>query len=162
MAKSRIIGLDKFAAEMNRKVQDADLGMAAANREAALVMQRHVVPKVPVRTGATRDAFADPAAVGLSREFKGGWRFGLITHALRKKGYKAKWIEFGTKGYSKGEKRSYPRLDKKGRPTIAKTKIGREIPARAAQPFFRPGIEAARQEIAAVYRAAIERALKKR
>ena len=161
MARSRIIGLDKFKAELNRKVEAADLEMAAANRDAALIIQRHVVPRVPVKTGQTRDAFASPEAVGLSRTFKGGWRFGLLTPELRKKGYKAHWIEFGTKGYSKGQKRVYSRTER-GQVVTRTRKVSRDVPAHPAQPFFRPGVEAARAEIEERYALAVLRALKKR
>lgn len=161
MAESRIRGLAAFKEELNRKGEAITVEMAAANRDAALILQSHVVPRVPVNTGQTRDAFADPSAVGLSRQSKGGWRFGLITPELRKRGYKAPWIEYGTKGYAKGTKRVYERTER-GREVTRTKKISREVPPRPAQPFFRPGIEAAREEIAARYKLAMKRALKKR
>jgi len=137
MARSTIRGLTAFNASIDDVVRSADREIDRANQDAAEIVQRHVVPRVPVDTGQTRDAFASPRAVGRSRKNEGGWRFGLLTPALQKKGYKARWIEFGTKGDSHGH-------------------------PHAARPFFRPGVEAARDEIRARWRDAVKRAAKLR
>jgi hypothetical protein len=178
MARSGIRGVDKFKRRLRAVADAADFEMAAANKEAALVLQRHVVPRIPVKTGLTRDAFADASAVGISRQHKGGWRFGLISKELKKRGYKAIWIEYGTKGYSKGSTRSYQalgelgpvKLGKNGKPlgrprlgmVTRKRAITRGIPPRRAQPFFRPGIEAAMIEIRGLYKGALRRAVERR
>lgn len=174
---SGVRGFESFKAKLGSIADAADFEMAAANRDNALTMQRHVVPRIPVGTGATRDAFAAPEAVGLvdMPGGKKGWRFGLITDALRKKGYKAEWLEFGTKGYDVGGERAAgrkpdlgpQRIGKNGKPIGRPRKLTRQrfqritrhIPARPARPFFRPGIEAARREFTERYRAALARAV---
>lgn len=160
MGKSQIRGVEVFKQRLRNTVDAAAFEMAEANRDNALTLQRHVVPRVPVDTGATRDAFADPEAVGLSREHKGGWRFGLITRALRQRGYKANWLEYGTKGYAAGDTRSYDAVSPKGQPFRKRRKIRRDIPARPARPFFRPGVAAARAEMLARWALAVKRAVK--
>ena len=161
LAKSRVRGVDALKDRLTKAGDRLDFEMAAANEQAALIMQRSVVPRVPVKTGATRDAFADSAAIGQSRKYKGGWVFGLITKALRGRGYKARWLEYGTKGYRSGERRVYLRRNAKGELVEAKVKIKRDIPARPARPFFRPGVEAALVEIKELWRKAMERATQK-
>lgn len=148
-------GFDGFKADLDRIGKAMALEVSAANRDNAMLMQRFVVARVPVDTGATRDAFASPDAVAQVALVGGvkGWRFGLLTPALKKKGYKALWLEFGTKGYDAGSKRASRRGGK------SKQRVGRHIPARAARPFFRPGIEAARRELLLRYTAAVARAI---
>lgn len=160
-------GLDGFTKRLRGVADAAEFEMAEANKANALTIQRHVVPRVPVKTGETKAAFADPAAVGISRDnrLRGGWRFGLITPELRKRGWKAVFLEFGTKGYRKGETRVHgvagsPRIGRRGKKIG--TDIGRNIPARAARPFFRPGIEAARAEIMLRWQGALRRAVELR
>lgn len=160
--KSQLRGVEVFKQRLRKTVDAAAFEMAEANRDNALTLQRHVVPRVPVDTGATRDAFADPEAVGLSRdaEKQGGWRFGLITEALRARGYKAHWLEYGTKGYAAGDTRSYDAVSAKGQAFRKRRKVRRNVPARPARPFFRPGVEAARAQMIARWALAVRRAVK--
>lgn len=155
-------GLEAFAEKLARLADRIDFEMGSAHREAALIMQREVARRVPVRTGRTRDAFADPEAVGPSKRRKGSWRYGLITERLERKGYRARWIEYGTKGYEAGDRREYQERDKRGNLKARKRKIRRHIPARPAQPFFRPGIAAAQAEIEQRWGKAFKDALRKR
>lgn len=170
--------------------------MAAGNKEAAYVLQRHVVARVPVdmttspsrvrkdkhRVGDTKKAFADPEAVGISRQNKnkGGWSFGLRNKRLKNLGFLAPWLEFGTKGYKKGDVRTYQQRREELRPTFSKNgkrigrpalqsrietrkrSIDRNVPARPAQPFFRPGINAAWREIERIWQEALVRAVNSR
>lgn len=162
MPKSRVRGVDRIAKRFEGSVSAVELEMAEANRDSVLIIQRHVVAGVPVKTGETKAAFADPTAVGISRKYRGGWVFGLRTKELKKRGYKAPWIEFGTKGYRKGEKRKHKIVTRtetggRRRKTVG-TEVTRDVPARPAHPFFRPGIEAGRAEIRARWAEAMRRA----
>ncbi len=157
MPQSQFRGVDAFKERLFRTGEAMEFQMDAANKAAAIILQQEVVQRVPVDTGETRAAFADAGAVRRSSGFKNGWKFGLVTAKLRARGYKAKWLEYGTKGYSAGSKRVYQRRDPKGRVVTAKTKITRDIPAR---PVFRPGIEAARARIEALWRQAMQKAVR--
>jgi hypothetical protein len=177
MPKSRVRGVDRIAARFEGSVSAVELEMAEANRDSVLIIQRHVVAGVPVKTGETGAAFAHESAVGISRKYRGGWRFGLITRVLKKIGWKAHFIEFGTKGYKVGDKRRWRQRAKAGSQRIGKNgqpigrprknagfiwrerEITRNIPARPAQPFFRPGIEAARTEIRARWAEGMRKAM---
>jgi hypothetical protein len=157
-------GMDTLEKNLDLVAEGLGFSMIAANKEAALLMQQEVVSRVPVHTGETRDAFASPDAVGPAvdpntRFSQYGYVFGLRTAALRAKGYKAIWIEFGTKGYARGEKRYYLRKDKNGRFVRRYTKIRRNVPPRPAHPFFRPGIAAAVRELTNHWEGAISKAL---
>ena len=121
-----------------------ELAVEAAGKEAALILQQEVVARAPVKTGNLRDTFASAEAIAPLRK-PGLYRFGLITPALRKRAFYAKYVEFGTKG-NLGAK------PKKG----AKRKIG----PHPAHPFFRPGVEAARARIKALIVNAAQNALK--
>jgi hypothetical protein len=106
--------------------------MSTASRDGVLAVQNSVIPRIPVDTGQTRNAFADPDAIG--HDADGSWQFGLLTPELVRRGYRAKFIEFGTKGHG-------------------------AIPAQPARPFVRPGAEATRDEIIARQRAAMQAAI---
>lgn len=102
-----------------------------------LAMQQEAAHLAPSNTGKLRETLASPEAVKKSKGRDGGevWTFGFITPAMRKAAFYGFWVEFGTKGYQKGDRRDAG-TTKDGRKR--KTKIKRHIPARPAQPFFRP------------------------
>lgn len=178
MARSRVSGVKAFERRLTFIADAAAAQLDAANLENAKALQRHVVGHMRFtdRTGDTRAAFSDPSAIRISRKNnKGGWQYGLVSKHLRKLGWKAHFIEFGTKGYSRGDKRSYQsfgvvepqRIGKNGKPigrprkgVVTRTRaVERNVPARPARPFFRPGIEAARTEIVGRWRGAVRRAV---
>jgi HK97 gp10 family phage protein len=143
---------DRFAEAKKR----AELAVAEASEQAAKLVQAEVVARVPVRTGRLRDFFASAEALGRLRKDT-AWRFGLITAALREKAHYALFVEYGTKGYDPGETR-VTRVSRDGK--IRTKKVRRRIPARRAQPFFRPGIEAARAKVRSLIADAVNKALK--
>jgi HK97 gp10 family phage protein len=154
------VGIDDFVAKLEGMVGGTVEEMRKANLKAAEAIQREVVRRVPVDTGRTRDAFAAQEAIGMSGETPAAWRFGLLTEDLKRKGYRSNWIEYGTKGYQRGGKRFYKVFDKRGRLRKRYRKIKRDVPARPAQPFFRPGVEAAMPEVKQIWREAIRRSVR--
>ncbi|MDY6960313.1 MAG: hypothetical protein SV862_00220 [Pseudomonadota bacterium] len=175
--KSKVSGIAALERRLSYIADAAHEQLDAANLENARTLQRHVIAHMSFtdRTGDTRAAFSDPSAIRISRKHKGGWQFGLVSKHLRKLGWKAHFIEFGTKGYTKGDRRRYEtygeiepqRLSKSGKPigrprkgvVIRSRAVDRTVPARPARPFFRPGIEAARNEILGRWKGAIRRAI---
>ena len=131
------------------------LAVETATAKAAQLVQAEIVARVPVRTGKAKAWLASPEALGKLHK-PGAWRFGLITPELRKNAHYLIWVEYGTKGYMRGEVRTYTT---KGGKFRAK-KVRREVPPRPAHPFFRPGIDAARGKVKAVITQAIKGALR--
>jgi hypothetical protein len=68
--------------------------------------------------------------------------FGFITTAQQKMAYYGFWIEFGTKARSAGELLRPQRRDRRSKSGRLTKKILRKkaVPARQAQPFFRPAV----------------------
>lgn len=115
--------------------------MDARLEEEVLALQQRTADGVPVHTGESRAAVMSPDAIQ-RKPRRGGalaqWIFGLAnTRAMAKITYKLFWVEFGTKGYQKGDKRTSG-VTRGGRQRTSKIK--RNIPARPAQPFFRPAV----------------------
>jgi len=101
-------------------------------------MQADAVALMPARTGKGKATLASPEAIKRDKSpDTGGSRFtfGFITPAMKKAAFYLFWVEFGTKGYDVGETRNAGK-DKRGK--LRKRKAGRRVPARRAQPFFRP------------------------
>lgn len=124
---------------------------------AVLELQRDTAARVPVDTGQGRDTILMPDAI--RRDGAGTpnprWTFGFLTDAMKKRAYYLFWVEFGTKAYRKGEKRVAGRTRAAAgvRPrhlleeygigqaygrAVKYKKLRRDVPARPAQPFFRP------------------------
>lgn len=178
--KSKLSGVRAFEQRLEFITNAVDAEMEAASLENAKALQREVVGRIPERTGETKSAFADPSAVRISRKYPGGWQFGLVSKYLRKLAWKAHFIEFGTKGYKRGEVRSYrqavtagsQRIGKNGKPIgrprknagfiTRRREVARDVPARPAHPFFRPAVEAARAEMMRRWQDALRRAAKAR
>lgn len=121
------------------------VGVRAGVEKCARMTQKEVVKRCPVLTGTLRDCFSSPEA--LAKDDAGHWVFGLMTPELQKRGYYWKFVEFGTKGYMRGEYRRTG-TDKRGQPKRRKMKRG--VPARPAHPFFRPGVSWARRQWLAI------------
>ncbi len=145
-----------------------ELAVEAASREAALLMQAEVVARVPVKTGKLRELFASTEAVQKSWKYPGGHVYGLVTPRLKSDGFYARFVEYGTKGYSVGDRRAAGwREDgaddphrKSKRRGLRFAKIKRNIPPRPAHPFFRPAIEAVRARVKSIIAQAAKNALK--
>jgi HK97 gp10 family phage protein len=131
------------------------LAVETAAEQAAKLVQAEVVARVPVRTGNAKAWLASPEALGKLRK-AGGWRFGLITPDLRKNAHYLIFVEYGTKGYTRGQTRTY--TSKGGK--VRTKKVARTVPARPAHPFFRPGVDAARGKVKTMITQAMADALK--
>ncbi|WP_127078365.1 HK97-gp10 family putative phage morphogenesis protein [Rhodomicrobium lacus] len=144
-------GPDRFGAAKQRVAA----AMAASTEEAAKILQAEIVARAPVKTGKLRDAFASPAALARLRAAS-VWKVGLITKDLRELAHYAAWVEYGTKGYKKGDKR-VTKIGKGGK--VSTRRMKRMVPPRPAHPFFRPAVEAARPRVKALIAAAVRAAL---
>lgn len=124
---------DTFGMLMKQRIDDK-------LQDEAKAAQKEAAELVPVNTGRGRSAILSPDAIRVDRSpDTGGKRvtFGFITRAMRDAAYYLFWIEFGTKSYQAGDKRSSG-VDRRGRQRFRKVK--RYVPARPAQPFFRPAV----------------------
>ncbi len=149
MASHVKLGRGEPGERFQRAADQAELIAEKANTGAAEILQREVVARVPRRTGKLAEVFASPDAIQPSRIGGGKVVYGLVTPALWKRGYYARFVEYGTKGYRKGGFRE--EIDKKtGK--LKRRKIRRDIPARRAQPFFRPGVDAAKPQIRTLHK----------
>jgi HK97 gp10 family phage protein len=131
------------------------LAVETAAEQAAKTVQAEIVARVPVRTGKAKAWLASDEALGKLHK-AGAWRFGLITPELRRNAHYLIFVEYGTKGYIRGQMRSYTT---KGGKVRAK-KVSKPIPARPAHPFFRPGLDAARGKVKTIITQAAKDALK--
>lgn len=125
---SRFAGLEKEIAS----------GLDNALGEEVHKLQADAVALMPERTGTGKATLASPEAIKKDRSPDTGasrYTFGFITPAMRKAAYYLFWVEFGTKSYQAGQKRNAGK-DKAGR--LRQRKVDRFVPARRAQPFFRP------------------------
>jgi len=125
--------LDTFGLLVRQQIDDR-------LEDEARAAQTEAADLVPVHTGRGRETILSPDAIKVGRSRDTGGKqvtFGFITKAMRDAAYYLFWVEFGTKGYRAGDERSSG-VDKRGRRRFRKMK--RNVPARAAQPFFRPAI----------------------
>ncbi len=154
---SYLKGAGTFQKRLDQAAKNIDTAIEAANLQGALIIQEEVVARVPSKTGKLRELFASQEAIQKSYKFQGGYVFGLVTPRLRGDGYYAKFVEYGTKGYYKGQFR-FAGVDRRtGKLKLKKSK--RPVPPRPAHPFFRPGCAAGRARIRALYEAAMRKAM---
>lgn len=135
---SHIEGIEQFKAKLRNfdafVVEDVEGSIVAEVK----AMQAETVALVPVDEGEGRDALADPAALRIVKSPDGPGKrvvFGLDPNPLRRRAFHLFWVEFGTKGYFKGESRKSGKT-KSGRQRWRRIK--RMVPARPAQPWWRP------------------------
>ncbi len=143
-----------FAARAEQARKNLEANVKEANEQAAKIIQEEVVARCPVKTGKLRSLFASSDAIQSSWKYRGGFVFGLVTPQLKGDGYYARFVEYGTKGYHKGELRYAGRDKKTGR--IKWKKMKRAILSHPAHPFFRPGVAAGRARVRALYAAAVK------
>ncbi len=135
---SHVAGLEAVKAKLARLDSLVAKRLDAAVEAGARQMRADMVALAPARTGRLRRLLASDEALGLIR--RGGSlraEVGFRTRNLRKQGYVYYFVETGTKGYEAGSRRSAG-YDKRGRKRYAR--IRRTVPARPAQPFFRPAL----------------------
>lgn len=174
---SRIEGIQELIRKLETFEQEVAVAMNDAVLAEAKAMQDEVVSLVPVDEGDGRDALADEEALRIVKSPDGpGIRviYGLDVPRLAKKAFHLFWVEFGTKGYAKGERRKAGKKKLKMTWRFVSTKnhvrdperfnyretvnpktgkvrleqqlldpqrwekMNRRVPARPAQPFWRP------------------------
>lgn len=135
---SAITGLDAVKAKLKRLDQLAQAHLEKAAETGGRAMQADLMSYAPRRTGKLRRLLGSSDALRV-RKIRGQIRVevGFITPAMKKAGFMYFFVETGTKGYEAGWHRSAG-YDKRGRKRYSKVK--RNIPARPAQPFFRPAV----------------------
>lgn len=137
---SEVRGLERFKAKLKTLEAHVAQQMEVVHMAEVPRLQREVVSLVPVDTGNLRDLLSSREAVQHQEdEFRRAtvWRFGFVTSRLKKEGWYALFVEFGTRGYPAGGKRFGGRSKKTGRAYFRK--IRRNVPARPARPFMRMG-----------------------
>lgn len=144
---SGILGLDTaksaFSAYETAFSEQMEKTVAAEMQQ----LQKDVVNLVPHRTGRLARWLSHPDAIKREKsKYAHGWRyrFGLPKQGERE-AYYWFWVEFGTKGHSKGENRAAGK-DKRGNARVRRVK--RDIPARRAQPALRPAFVMLKQRLA--------------
>jgi HK97 gp10 family phage protein len=160
---SRVDG--RQAEEINRALKTA--GRAVADRAAA---------NVPRDTGRLAEILQSPEAVdaqprallvyaGITKLARAKYR-GIkhVKHGsddrLHSEGVYAVFVEYGTKGHSRGEV-SNPGVDRRSKSGRRRKgrRVKRGVPARPAQPFLRPALEASRGDIVRLVRGAMSEAI---
>lgn len=171
---SRIEGLEQLKERLRSFEDTVTESVAAAIEDEVRVMRDEVAQTVPVDTGRGRDALLDPSALRVVKSPSGGQRvvYGLDSLKLGRQAFHLFFVEFGTKGYEKGQERragvrksngawhftskKAPRDDARfeyresvgvdGKIRLERRLIDRQrwqrmkrfVPARPAQPFWRP------------------------
>jgi hypothetical protein len=112
--------------------------LAEAVAESAHLMQDDLVALVPVFSGRIKEELASPDAIEITNPGTASVRakVGFLTAAQKRAAFHAFFVEFGTKGYVRGQTRFAGRPRRSGRDRWQKVKV--DIPARPAHPFFRP------------------------
>lgn len=137
---SDILGLQQLRQKLTTFEVLTRQGVEDMMRAEVEACKREVLDLVPVDTGQLKEALSSSDAIKESRSRDTGGlalAFGFNTTAQKKMDYYGFWVEFGTKAYDKGARRDAG-VDKHGRKR--KRRIKRRVPARRAQPFFRPAV----------------------
>ena len=132
------------------------LAAQAVSLQAAKIVQAEVVARAPVRSGKLRSALAAADAITPSTKYRGAAVYGLTASQLSRDLFYAIFVEFGTKGYTGGQMRSW--TTKAGK--VRTKKATRAVPARPARPYFRPGVAAARAKVIATVGHGVIKALR--
>ena len=153
----RVRGQQSLTRQLRKLPEAAQREVKEALREGAELVQRDAVAMVPVKTGNLRKILSSPRAVRIR---KGGLQvvFGITGAKAGRDGFYARFVEFGTKGYSAGQRRRSG-ADKGGK--VKYQRMKRSVPARPARPFMRPAFFKNRLAIRERIRAAVRRALQR-
>lgn len=122
----------------------------------ARLVQTDAVAMAPERTGNLKKLLSRRSAIRIRKK---GLQvvFGITGAKAGRDGFYARFVEFGTKGYSPGERRRSGTSASGG---VQTKRIKRNVPPRKAQPFMRPAFHKNLLKIQRRLRAAIRRALK--
>jgi HK97 gp10 family phage protein len=147
-SRSVVVGSRKLRMTLQRMDKVITREVVEVMGEYAHAIQQTAAELVPKDTGNLQEAILSPRFVGKkSNGF--GWNVGFRTKKLQEQGWYAHFVEFGTKGYRKGEKIGRSRR-----------KAKRNIPARPAQPFLLPAMQINKAKFRPRLERAIDRALK--
>lgn len=150
--RSYVAGARKLRRTLQRLPKDITTEVVEVMGDYARGIQKTAIEMVPVDQGDTKEAVESARFVG--RKSNGfGWEVGFRTKKLKRLGWKAHFIEFGTKGFD----------------GVAKVKVGPragtqyhlKIPPMRAQPFLVPSMQANKMTFRPRLRRAINRALKR-
>lgn len=156
---SRIEGGAKFRRALKRMPIEARSEVTEALDQSIRIVQATAIALVPVMTGNLRRALASKGAIG-KRDKGLRVEFGLRTKALQKKAFYAPFVEFGTKGYSPGQVRTY-KLKGSKTGMVHKKRMHKSVPARPARPFLRPALDTNIPTIRRLVNSALRRAIVK-
>lgn len=135
---SGIEGLAKLQGRLDRLQELAKDRLDKAVETGGRQMREDMVALAPSRTGNLRAVLGSEDALKFKKGSKGlEVSVGFVSKKLKRDAFYALFVETGTKGYVAGQTRAAG-TDKKGRKRVQRIK--RNIPARPAQPFFRPAL----------------------
>jgi hypothetical protein len=135
---SRIEGLDQFFEGLTKFEDEVAKTVETVVEVEVRAMQVVAADLVPVDTGVGRDALLDPSTFRVEKSPDGPGKrviYGLDPKPIQRRAFHLFWVEFGTKAYQPKDQR-HAGFDKKGRRRWRKVKTA--VPARPAQPFWRP------------------------
>jgi len=127
---SQVKRAGKLRRKRKRFPDEVTEGIKAELEEGVKLIQREAVRRVPVDSGDLKKLLASGQAVG-KRDKGLSWQFGLRTGKLKREGFYALFVEFGTKGFTG--------TDSRGRSL--------NIPPQPAQPFMRPAFNKYRRAL---------------
>ncbi len=135
---SLVEGLDKVKQKLAKLDQLAAARLDQAVEIGARQMQTDLVSYAPRRTGKLKSLLQSDEALRITRaRGKLKAQVGFNTPRMKKLGFMYFFVETGTKGYEAGWQRNAG-YDKRGRRRYKR--VRRNIPARPAQPYFRPAL----------------------
>lgn len=149
-------GTGRLTRKLRALPERAQREVKAALHSGAIAVQRDAVAMVPVRTGNLKNLLARNGAIRLRKK---GLQvvFGITGAKAGRDGFYARFVEYGTKGYTAGQRRRSG-TDSRGR--VQTRKVKRNVPPRAARPFMRPAFYKNLPLIKRRLRIAVRRALR--
>jgi len=141
---SRVKGGAKLRRTLKRFPDEATEEVKQVLETGIRIIQRDAARRVPVDTGNLKRALLSGQAVGkLDKGLK--WEFGVRGKKLKKSIFYARFIEFGTKGFTG--------RDRRGRML--------NIPPMPPRPFMQPAVNKYRRSLARRIDKAVDRAIDK-
>lgn len=152
-SRSRILGAGSLRRKIKRMPEEVKGGVQEAISDSADVIYADALAKVPVDEGDLAAALKKKLSSDKLGGRVGYWKKGNKRN-WDKAGWRAKFIEFGTRGYRAGTTR---------RTANSKTtkKIRRNVPARPARPFLGPAYRSNESWVINRIKSAVSKALAK-
>jgi HK97 gp10 family phage protein len=149
----QILGAQSLRRKLKRMPDDIKAGVQEAIKDGADVIRFDALRAVPVRSGALAQAIKSMISSDKLGAKIGFWKKGN-ERMWKLAGWRARFIEFGTKGYEPGETRH-----EKG--SRRKHKIKHHIPAHPAHPFLGPAYRKNKGWVIDRIKTAVNRALER-